>query len=497
MAILFNAEQVKAWDLFTILHTPIHSFDLMERAAHIAAQSIINRYPKEHPKVIVVCGRGNNGGDGFGIARLLLDEGFSVRVFFLEGKRSADNQYHLNRLQEKYADAIEALPAQWPKIENIICIDAVLGSGLKSAATGQEEKAISLINSSGMPVFSIDLPSGLSMDTWIENASVVNADFTLSFQQYKKSFLFPETGMHCGDIEILDIQLSPDFKPDETPTEFIIDLELVQSYYKTRNPFSHKGTYGHALLLAGSKGMMGAATLTAKACLRSGAGRTTLWIPESEVNIPQVAVPESTCISYSIESPYPNLSNYQAIGAGPGLGHSDLATKQLNYLLENANQALILDADAINSIAANPRLFSLIPEGSLLTPHPKEFDRLFGQHENSFARNETQRRQSIERKIFILLKGKYSCLSTPEGLRYYNVTGNAGMAKGGSGDALTGMITALYAQYKNMQQSAILGMYLHGVAGDLASKRFSEESMLASDLIEEIGNAFTSSFGTF
>ena len=497
MAILFNAEQVKAWDLYTIQHTPIRSFDLMERAAHVAAQFIIHRYPKEHPKVIAVCGRGNNGGDGFGIARLLLDAGFSVRVFSLEGKRSADNQYHLNRLQEKYADVIEALPEQWPKIENAICVDAVLGSGLQSAAAGQEKEAISLINSSGLPVFSIDLPSGLSMDTWIENARVVNANFTLSFQQYKKSFLFPETGMHCGDIEILDIQLSPDFIPNETPTEFIIDLKIVRSYYKTRNPFSHKGTYGHALLLAGSEGMMGAALLSAKACLRSGAGRTTLWVPKSEVNIPQVSVPEATCISYSIDSPYPKVSNYQAIGAGPGLGRSDLSTKQLIYLLENANQALILDADAINSIAANPTLLSLIPEGSLLTPHPKEFDHLFGQHENSFTRHETQRKQSIERKIFILLKGKYSCLSTPEGLRYYNVTGNAGMAKGGSGDVLTGMLTALYAQYKNMQPSALLGMYLHGVAGDLASKRFSKESMLASDLIEEIGNAFTSSFGTF
>lgn len=494
---IYSATDIRAWDEYTILHEPIASIDLMERAS-LACYQWLLKYRNTGAGFAIFCGKGNNGGDGLAIARMLAESDHTVTVYILEfGHKGTDDfQTNLVRLHGgkatiKFISSEESIPTL---TAGDIIIDALLGSGLNRPLEGLTASVVQHINNSGHEIVSIDIPSGLMVDSssTATGNTVVAATHTLSFQCYKPAFLVAENARFVGTLHILDIGLHPAF-PAERPAAWRwVDQALVRSIIQPRKPFSHKGNYGHAAIITGSKGMMGAATLAAKACLRSGAGKLTTHIPAVGYNIMQIAVPEA--MTYTAGSEYiemaVDLEQYDAIGAGPGLGQQESHEALLENIFRQCSKALVLDADALNVLAQHQSLLQQLPLNTIITPHPKEFERLFGKTGNDFERIQLAMHKAAELKIAIVLKGRYTLIATPEGIAYFNSTGNPGMATGGSGDVLTGIITGLLAQGYPAVQAAIAGVYLHGLAGDLAVSYSSPESLIASDLIEYLGQAF-------
>ncbi|HOB25066.1 MAG TPA: NAD(P)H-hydrate dehydratase, partial [Kaistella sp.] len=339
---------------------------------------------------------------------------------------------------------------------------------------------------------SIDIPSGLFADKMMKEETVVfKADETLSFQFWKKSFLHPETGVFCGNINILDIGLGKEFIQKEPSENFVIDETLIRNIYKPHNEFSNKGTYGKTTVVAGSFGKMGAAVLATKAALKSGSGLTFTLAPKCGYEILQTTCPEAMYL-YGGEDfiSHFDVEENSVVGIGPGLGTDPETENTFLEFLKNYSKPLVLDADALNIISKNTGNLRFIPKNSIITPHPKEFERLFGKTENSFDRLELSKKKSEELEIFIVLKDHHTQIITPENKVYYNITGNSGMAKGGSGDVLLGLITSLLAQNYSPKNASIFGVWLHGKAGDFAAEKHSKEAMLPSDLIDELGNAF-------
>lgn len=492
---IFSATDIRAWDEYTILHEPIASIDLMERASQACYQWLL-KYRNTEAGFVIFCGKGNNGGDGLAIARLLAASDHTVTVYILEfGHKGTDDfQTNLARLHGsnatiKFISSEEGIPVF---TAGDIVIDALLGSGLNRPLEGLTASVVKHINQSGLEVVAIDIPSGLMVDSSSAGNTVITATHTLSFQCYKPAFLVAENAPFIGDLHILDIGLHPAFPEKHPPAYRWIDKSQVQSIIKPRKPFSHKGSYGHAAIVAGSQGMMGAATLSAKACLRSGAGKLTMHIPAVGYTIMQIAVPEA--MTYTAGKEYVELAvdmdKYDVIGVGPGLGQYVTHKPLLESIFQQCRHALVLDADALNVLAQHQQLLEQLPPDTILTPHPKEFERLFGKAANDFERIQLALKKAAAFKIVIVLKGRYTLVATPEGLAYFNSTGNPGMATGGSGDVLTGIITGLAAQGYTAAQSAIAGVYLHGLAGDLAVSYSSQESLIASDISDYLGDAF-------
>jgi len=340
---------------------------------------------------------------------------------------------------------------------------------------------------------SIDIPSGLMADKLPEiGDTVFQADSTLSFQFYKRSFLHAEGGIFAGNVHILDIGLSEEYIRNTHSYFCVLDKNTVKSVLKIRDNFSHKGTFGTALIVAGSYGMMGAAVLSTMSALRSGVGKTTAWVPSCGYNIIQSTAFEATCITTGDEhiDSLIDLNGYDAIGVGPGIGAHHDTVNMLEWLLITAHQPLVLDADALNIIAQNTNMMEALPSGSILTPHPGEFRRLFGESGNSMQMVDRAIEMAIKFSAIIALKGRYTAICMPDGSCWYNITGNSGMATGGSGDVLTGLITGLLAQGYRVEEAARLGVFVHGLAGDRAVKKMGESSMIARDIIDQLGAAF-------
>ncbi len=494
---IFTAEQVRAWDQFTITHEPISSIELMERAATACTDWLLRQYP-EQASYTIYCGKGNNGGDGLAIARLLLEKGLTVTIYILEfGYRGTDDfQQNLSRLHvypQGHILFIQKAEHIHPPDPGQIIIDALFGSGLNRAIDGLTATLVQFINQSGLPVISIDIPSGLFTDHSSSGNLTILADHTLTFQAFKPAFLVSENQAATGQVHVLDIGLHRQYL-EETPTTFeLLDDTLIHSVYKERARFAHKGNFGHALLLAGSLGKMGAAILAAKACLRSGVGLLTVQVPATGIAILQATVPEAMAIPDAQPeyiSSTGSLEKYNALGIGPGIGQSPETADCLKSVLTRFRKPLVIDADALNILAAHPSMQSLIPAGSILTPHFKEFERLAGPSANDFERIEKVRTKAAELHVIIVLKGHHTLVATPGGQCYFNSTGNPGMATGGSGDVLTGILTGLLAQGYAALEAAILGVYLHGLAGDLAAKENSMEALIAGDLINYLGKAY-------
>ena len=492
---IFSTAQIKKWDAFTIENEPINSINLMERAAANCYHWLIkNNFAEKQFRVF--CGKGNNGGDGLAIARLLIKNNCRATVYILEfGKTGSDDfQTNLERLHQ-YSTDIHFIQSEdfFPAIENDdIIIDAILGSGLNKPLTGITASLVNHINSSRAIKISIDLPTGLFADKSSTGNTIINAAHTLSFQNYKLAFLLPENENYCGEVHLLNIGLHTAFEKTE-PTDFeLIDKEIINLIYKPRSKFAHKGTYGHAALLCGSYGMMGAAVLSAGACLRSGVGKLTSHIPTCGYNILQTTMPEAMCIvagdDYLLSAA--GIEKYDAVGIGPGIGLHPTHVSLLKEIFQKINIPMVIDADALNIIAANKELLNIIPSHSIITPHPKEFERLFGKTANDFERLQVAIQKSKELNSYIILKGHYSFISTPQGKGYFNSTGNAGMATAGSGDVLTGIITGLLAQGYPALEAALLAVYLHGSAGDIAASKISMESIIATDIVNCLGEAF-------
>ncbi|MEJ0105078.1 MAG: NAD(P)H-hydrate dehydratase [Bacteroidota bacterium] len=494
---ILNAAEIKLWDQFTIEHEPISSINLMERAATSCVEWIKETGLLSH-SFAIFCGKGNNGGDGLAIARMLAEEHCKVQVCILEFGHLGTEDFQLNlerlhqaRIDIRYIQSEENFHEFKP---GEIIIDALFGSGLNRPLEGITAELVEHINQSGCRIISIDIPSGLSADQSSKGNIAVKANDTLSFQCYKPAFLAAENGLHTGNIHILDIGLHPGFyKSLIVPCE-LVDKTITHSIYKPRNDFSHKGNFGHALLVAGSYGKMGAAVLAAKACLRSGAGLLSCHIPKSGYDIMQVSVPEAMVIT-DFNSSFntrieDDLLKYDAIGIGPGLGMASETKSLLHELFHVYRNPIVIDADALNIIASQKDLLTQVPQGSILTPHPKEFERLFGVCKNDFDRLQLAKEKSNEFNLVIVLKGHHTFIASPHSKGFFNSTGNAGMATAGSGDTLTGILTGLLGQGYSPAETAILGVYLHGLAGDYAADEKSMEAMIAHDITDNLGKAF-------
>tara|TARA_R110000737_G_scaffold50895_2_gene71977 strand:+ start:17531 stop:19018 length:1488 start_codon:yes stop_codon:yes gene_type:complete len=484
---ILNVAQIREADNYTIKNNPITSIELMESAAN----SFVKALEKEEltsKKIIVVCGPGNNGGDGFAVCRILKRKGFDASALLVKFKEtlSPDCEVNKNRLEKVLT--IESSSPSFDFSQYDLIIDAIFGSGLNSPIKGFVSEVIEAINIAGKEVYSIDVPSGLSCDTISKYDCIVKSAHVISFQRPKLSFFFTENSDYIKSWEIVDIGLDESFIQGQESIYSILD-ESVSQYVITRPRQSHKGTYGHALLLAGSYGKMGAAILSAKACLRSGVGLLTSHVPKCGYEIMQISVPESMCLTdenQNILTTLPDIKNFDSVGIGPGIGKDDLTAKMLESLLKSSSQPLVLDADAINIISANKELLKYLPRNTILTPHIKEFDRLVGKSESTPERFEKQLKFSQNHNCIIVLKNAYTTISSPEGRLYFNTSGNQGMATGGSGDVLTGIITGLLAQKYEPIFAAIIAVYFHGKAGDEGVKKRSYTSLIASDIIDKL-----------
>lgn len=495
---IFSGSQIKEWDAYTIKHEPIKSIELMERSAMACFRWISQNFDKTN-FFKIFCGKGNNGGDGLAIARLLHENGYYVSVYVVESDSTGtpDFESNLKRLKS-ISKKVYFLKTEssFPELKNDIVIDALFGTGLNKKLSEIFSKLIRFINESSRKVISIDVPSGLFIDkssnSGKDGKAIIKANYTLSFQNPKLAFLMAENGKFIGEVVLMNIELSKDYEEKENVQFEFVDKNLIHQIYVPRNPFANKGDYGYACLLAGSYGMMGAAILSAKACLRSGVGKLTVYICETGNNIMQTSVPEAMCKVFGNKfiKDVKDFKGLDAVGIGPGIG-KHLSHKQLlQSVFKNFKKPLILDADALNVLSEYPSLYKSIPARTIITPHPKEFERLFGKSDSDFGKMNLALKKAAELDIFIVLKGHYTFIATPAGKGYFNSTGNAGMATAGAGDVLTGIITGLLAQKYSPLNACILGVYLHGLAGDIAAKQISKEALIAGDIINYLGEAF-------
>lgn len=486
---VLTAEQVRMADALTMRHHGISSLELMERAALKCVQWLVSNEPRwcmDKVGYVVLCGPGNNGGDGLAIARLLAGCGCRVSVLRPSGKSfSRDNELNYKRLPSTVEVIEEGRIEAVLKSEPVLVVDALFGSGLNRPLEGQWTELIGMINSARCPVVSIDLPSGASADgeVWDE-AVVIRSDVTLGLGCLKPGYLFREFGTWIGLLEVLPIDLHFD--------EFIVAGNVLlmteyQDIVKLIPPWSkhaHKGDHGHAGLVAGSPGMFGAAILATRAALKSGAGLVTAVVPKGSNDLIHITAPEALVRAQGDEVP----STITALGVGPGLGQT--ATSNFKEVLLKYLGPVILDADALNMLAADRTLLVQVRHGTILTPHPKEFDRLFGPCGSSAERLARARKEAAERGWVIVLKGAYTVVCAPDGSAYFNQSGDPGMAKGGSGDVLTGLLTGLLARGMAPVEAARVGVWIHGRAGSIAATRIGRDGMTANDIVECIPKAW-------
>jgi len=493
---ILTPEQIKDIDISTIRNETITSLELMERAATRCFEWFISEYSKEK-SISVYCGIGNNGGDGLVLSRLLFDYGFNVDTYIVDFSKNYSDNFKLNyeilekKLIISHIDSLDSIA----DISSDIIIDAIFGVGLNSSPIGFTKALIEKINGSNKEVVSIDMPSGLFANKNTSNKnSIIKSKTTLTFQFAKLALLLPEYAEFSGSLKILDIGLHKEsINAIDTFYHYTIK-ENINKIYRSRTKFSHKGTFGHSLLVGGSTGKIGAILLATKAAVKSGSGLVTALVPKCGYQILQTSVPEAMVLvegENHLDSLYYSI-NPSAIGIGPGLGTVVGTHNVLKIFLEDNKISLVLDADALNHLSNHRKMLNLLPEGSVLTPHPKEFERLVGKWDNDFEKLKLATEFSINFQIILVLKGAHTAIFTPDGNVYFNSTGNTGLSTGGSGDVLTGMITSFISQgYSNIDAS-ILAVYLHGSTADISinSGEESEESFSASNIIDNIGKAF-------
>ena len=493
---ILAAEQIREADELTLSRQGIELTDLVERAANAFVLCFLRLFREKRP-VQIFCGPGNNGNDALAIGRLLYQRGWPVEVFMLQPGTTSphkDRKKFQNKMSRflplQFISHIRDLPIIPAEA---ILIDGLFGTGLNRPLDGLSEEVIGHITDSLATVVAVDIPSGLFADRLSQGTSVVKAHYTITFELPKLAFFMPENEPYVGIWTVAPIGLDAAAIHGMQSTYYAVSSALACRLPKQRARFSHKGTYGHALLLAGSKGKIGAAVLAARACLRTGVGLLTVQVPEAGYQILQTSVPEAMVLTDAetgFLSQLPELEKYQAIGIGPGIGTDALTGTLLRELLQTAKAPLVLDADALNLLSQDLSLLELLPPNSILTPHPKEFERLTSPSADSFERLRRAQVFAQQHKCFVVLKEAYTCTCTPEGTCYFNTTGNAGMATGGTGDVLTGILTSLMAQGYEPLHACLLGVYLHGLAGNISREQVGEHALIASDVVLNLGEAY-------
>lgn len=496
---VFSAKQMRELDAYTIQSEGIPSIDLMERAAWEVTLVLMSRWSKEVP-FVVFAGAGNNGGDALAVSRLLLGYDYKVQTYLVypKGNLSPDCQANKERLLAMSSVQFVEVGEEFepPVIpQGSVVVDGLFGTGLNKPLTGVFASVVEVINAASAQVVAIDMPSGLMCESNQENdeAHIVRADLTLTFQYPKLAQLLDDNYDYVGALRILDIGLSKDYAARLVSPYTLLSEIQVSLLRKPRSPIGHKGTFGHALLIAGKYGMAGAAILAAKACLRSGVGKVTVHTPQRNNDILQISVPEAI-LSHDADAscftqPLDDLSGYQALGIGPGLGTSSSTALAVLEQVQLAGLPLVVDADALNILAAHHHALHLLPKGAILTPHLGEFKRIGNRSVNHFTALSEAREMAVTLGIYIILKGRHTAVCTPEGKTFFNATGNSGMATAGSGDVLTGILTSLLAQGYDALHACLYGVWLHGLAGDLAAAELSPEALTATDIIEYLPKA--------
>ncbi|MDL2230812.1 NAD(P)H-hydrate dehydratase [Bacteroidales bacterium OttesenSCG-928-L19] len=501
---ILPVNQIRKSEKFTIEHEPISSIDLMERAA----TSFVEYLLKHHDlpplaEIAIFCGPGNNGGDGLVIARLLAQNGFQIHALICTAEASPSDEFAINLKKLKalkisnltiiQIDAIEILSSA--NLSPTLVIDALFGIGLSKPLTGYFAEIVHFINTLKSVTIAVDVPSGLYPDKHTpKNSICIHADLTFTFQYQKLAYLLPENESRVGQVSVIDIGLS--LPPEIDIQKLLIDSEVISKLLMKSSHFAHKGSNGHGLLIAGSAEMPGAALLAAKSALRGGIGKVTVHTPTSVAQILAGFVPEavishdddSRCFSKLDIEQFPTVN---AIAIGPGLGQNKKSAGALSTLIDEIGSPMIFDADALNILAENKTWLSYLPEYSILTPHFKEFERLTGKAENDFDRLEKLTHFAKRYSVIVVLKGAHSAIAMPDGKLYFNTTGNPGMATAGSGDVLTGLLLAQLAKGYPPEIAAMISVFIHGLAGDIAvHEKESYESLMATDIIEYFGEAF-------
>mgnify|MGYP003307414375 CR=1 FL=1 len=496
---ILSSIQLKELDKYTIEMEPITSIDLMERASHALTEAIVRRWDTSY-RIIVFAGPGNNGGDALAVARMLSKKNYHVEVFLFNTKGTLSNECmtNLGRLKTCGSIYFTEISTHFdpPALtEKDLIIDGLFGTGLNKPLSGGFASVVKYLNASKATIVAIDIPSGLMGEdnTYNVRPHIIHADVTLSIQLPKLSFLFPENEDIIGEWELLDIGLKQSFIDASESPYSILDIKDIRPLIKSRKRFAHKGSFGHGLLIAGSYGMAGASILSAKACLRSGIGLLTVHVPIHNHDLLQITVPEAI-VQTDIHERYfaepVELRRYNALAIGPGLGQEEDTALAMMEQIQGCHLPVVLDADAINILSTHRNWLSRLPKQCILTPHLGELERLTGKCMDSYERITKVKELASYLQSYILIKGAWTAIVTPEGHCHFNPTGNPGMATAGSGDVLTGILLALLAQGYSPVESCKLGVYIHGLAGDIAAKSLSEISMTAGDIIEALPSAW-------
>lgn len=499
---ILTAEQLKQLDRYTIEHEPIASIDLMERAATCLTEAIRRRWDTTHT-FVVMAGPSGNGGDALAVARMLAQHGYATHTYLFDVKNnlSADCRENLERLKQTEGAELTHITQQFepPELSNeAVVIDGLFGTGLKGPLRGGFAQLAKYINRLPARVVSIDLPSGMMAEdnSYNVEANIVKADVTLTVGLPKLAFLMADMAPLVGEVEVLDIGLSREEYNRMTTPYVLTEPTDVRSLLKVRPVFGHKGTFGHALLIAGRRGMAGAALLAARACLRSGVGKLTVGTPGANVEILQIGVPEAVLhidVSHEHFSQPIEASAFQAMCIGPGLGTDAESATAFIAQAHAARVPLVVDADGLNILSSHKGWLNQLPAGSILTPHVGELARLVGTTGmSSYSALQAARELARRHRFYVVLKGHYTAICTPDGSVFFNATGNNGMATAGSGDVLSGMLLGLLAQGYGPLEACRLGVWLHGLAGDLAARQLGTHSLVAGDLVNYIPKAFLS-----
>ena len=493
---IFSLDQLRLADKYTMERQNVSSEQLMERAGKVAFEWIQRQLGDSKVRIHVFCGVGNNGGDGLVIARYLLHYGYTVSVYVVNfsDHRSEDFLTNFDRIKEnKVWPQLIAENDELPEImANEIIVDAIFGIGLNRPPSNWVTKLIHHINTSKAFVLAIDIPSGLFVEKPTVGDAVIQAHYTLSFQFPKLAFTLPDTGNYSRYWQVLNIGLDPQYIEQEKPLAIFVDKFQALQRYRPRDKFSHKGTFGHTLIVGGSYGKIGAVLMCSEASLHAGAGLVSVFTPQCGYQIIQSSFPEAMVITDSHHNHIQHI-HYEmdptVIGIGPGMGTHNRTVEAFSNFIKQNKKPLVIDADALNILAQQQELLVHLKGKAILTPHPKELERLIGSWSDDFEKLQKMKDFSKEHKVVLLVKGAHT-ITIFEDQMYINSTGNPGMATGGSGDVLTGLICGLIAQEYSLIDATVLGVYIHGKAGDLAAMRSGVEALTATDIIDFTGDAF-------